>query len=391
MSGKILVVDDQVVMLRLMSHPLEQEGFVVITAMTGQEALQKVQREQPDLVILDIILPDMNGIDVCRRMRQEMNLVDLPIILLSGRTEVATKIQGLEAGADEYVTKPVDPKEMTARVKSLLVRTRQLRQRSTSGSGPASMRRAQSIAVIGAKGGVGVTTLAANLSMALAMRGQGVIAVELRPYFGTLARHFGLSPRSGLSELLELIPKNITDMQVSRRLDPAQHGLQLLLGPQQLKEYREIQSEQAEAIMSAMLGLADVIVYDLPHMPSVANRAVLRAARQVLVVVEPDGDAVASAQALVELMRAWSIAPNVLKLVVVNRTQAAQSISAAEIQRITGCELYGTVTAAPDAAIAATNQGKPIVLSSPNSLVAGTLFEIADRTRAALAPIGRLQ
>ena len=110
-----------------------------------------------------------------------------------------------------------------------------------------------------------------------------------------------------------------------------------------------------------------------------------------LVVVEPDGDAVASAQALVELMRAWSIAPNVLKLVVVNRTQAAQSISAAEIQRITGCELYGTVTAAPDAAIAATNQGKPIVLSSPNSLVAGTLFEIADRTRAALAPIGRLQ
>lgn len=104
MSGKILVVDDQVVMLRLMSHPLEQEGFVVITAMTGQEALQKVQREQPDLVILDIILPDMNGIDVCRRMRQEMNLVDLPIILLSGRTEVAAKIQGLEAGADEYVT-----------------------------------------------------------------------------------------------------------------------------------------------------------------------------------------------------------------------------------------------------------------------------------------------
>lgn len=391
MNGKILVVDDQAVMLRLMSHPLEQEGFQIVTAMSGREALQKLQAEQPELVILDIILPDMNGIDVCSHIRQEMGLVDLPVILLSGQTEVTAKIKGLEAGADEYVTKPVDPKEMVARVKALLARTRRLRQGGPpAASTPRKGRRAQTVAVIGAKGGVGVTTLTANLSMALAIRGQRVIAVELRPYFGTLARQMGITPASGLSELLELIPRNITDMQVSQRLVGLQHGLQLLPGPQQLKEYREIQGEQVEALHGAMLGLADMVVFDLPHMPSVANRAALRAAQLVLIVVEPERNAVIAAQALIELLRAWSVSQSIMKLVVVNRTQAVQAVSVAEIQRLTGCELYGTVTAAPDVAAAAVNQGVPIVVASSNSLVAGTLFEIADRTAAGLTVGGRV-
>lgn len=389
MTGKILVVDDQAVMLRLMSHPLQQEGFDIVTAMSGGEALQKLQAEQPELIILDIMLPDMNGIDVCRHVRQEMGQIDLPIILLSGQTEVTAKIQGLEAGADEYVTKPVDPKEMVARVKGLLARTRRLRQGSMPPAGAGPRRSAQTIAVIGAKGGVGTTTLTANLGMALVTRQHRVIAAELRPYFGTLARQFGAASSGGLSELLELIPRSITDMQVSQRLVGTQRGLQLLPGPQQLTEYREIQSEQVESLHAAMLGLADVILFDLPHMPSVANRAALRSAQLVLVVVEPERNAVAAAQALIELLRAWSISQSSTKLVVVNRSPAAQAISVNEIQRLTGCELYGTVTAAPDVAAAAANQGVPIVLASPDSLVAGTFFEIADRAMAGLSTAGR--
>ena len=70
MANKILIVDDQAMMLKLMSHPLEQDGYTIVTAMTGQEALQKIQNEQPNLVILDLMLPDISGIDVCRRIRQ---------------------------------------------------------------------------------------------------------------------------------------------------------------------------------------------------------------------------------------------------------------------------------------------------------------------------------
>ncbi len=245
MSEKILIVDDQAVMLRLISHPLEQEGYTIVTAMTGVDALQQIQTEQPDLIILDVMLPDASGIDICRRVRQVLNRTDLPIIILSGQTELAAKIQGLEAGADEYVTKPVDPKEMVVRVRALLARTQRLRQVVVTPTGQKT-RQGRIVAVIGAKGGVGVTTAVANIATGLAMRNQSTIAVELRPYFGTLARHLGLTPTASLSNLLELIPKSITDVQISARLLPAHHGLRVLVGPQQLKDYREAQVDHIE-------------------------------------------------------------------------------------------------------------------------------------------------
>lgn len=380
MTSKILIVDDQTVMLRLLSTPLEREGYTVVTAMTGVEALQKIQSESPDLVILDIMLPDTSGIDVCRRVRQVLNLVDLPIILLSGQTELESKIQGLEAGADDYVTKPVDPKEMVARVKAILVRTRRQRQTTPNQAGPsAKTRMGVPIAIIGAKGGVGVTTLVANLAAALSMRGNRTIAVELRPYFGTLARHFGVTPSATLGELVEMMPRLINDGQIGARLLPVLSGLHVLVGPQQLKDYREIQVEQVEALLNSLVHMAAFILMDLPHMPSVANRAALRAAQLVILVVEPDPGCAAAAQASLEILRAWGIAPASVKIVVVNRMQATQSIAAPEFERILGCELLGAVTAAPDLAMAAITAGKPFVTMSPTSLVAGVISEMADR------------
>lgn len=387
MGSKILIVDDQAMMLKLMAHPLEQEGFSVITAMTGGEALQKIQTEQPDLVILDIMLPDTNGIDVCRRIRQVLHLADLPIIILSGQTELSAKIQGLEAGADEYVTKPVDPKEMAVRVKSLLSRTQRLRQVVVTPTGQRS-RQGKVVAVIGAKGGVGTTTLVANLAVGMGMRNYKSIAFEMRPYFGTLARHFGVSVTASLNDLLEMMPRSINDKQISTRLLAA-HGVQLLAGPQQLKDYREPQPEQVDAILENLVNMTEFVVVDLPHMPSVANRSTLRAAHLIVVVVEPEPSCVASALALIELLRAWTISPSIIKFVIVNRTQSVQTISAAELERTLGCELLGTVSAAPDMAVVALNNGSPLITSAPTSLVAGTLQDVVGRLVSSRVLSGR--
>jgi DNA-binding response OmpR family regulator len=155
MGARILIVDDQAIMLRLIGIPLEAEGYTLATAMTGAEALMKIQSDPPDLVILDVMLPDASGIDILQRIRQQLKMVDLPVIILSGQTELEAKIKGLEAGADEYVTKPVDPKEMSARVRGLLARNQRLRQITTQVASP--LRQSKTISIIGAKGGVGTT------------------------------------------------------------------------------------------------------------------------------------------------------------------------------------------------------------------------------------------
>ncbi len=126
MSTKILVVDDEAKIVRLVRAYLEQAGFAVVLAEDGQTALIQARREKPDLVILDLGLPGIDGLDVARTLRREG---DTPIIMLTARVDDTDKIIGLELGADDYVTKPFNPRELVARVRAVL--------RRVGGSAPA--------------------------------------------------------------------------------------------------------------------------------------------------------------------------------------------------------------------------------------------------------------
>ena len=122
MGNKILVVDDEENIVKLVSYNLEQEGYEIITANEGKEALAKIEQEEPDLMILDLMLPKIDGFDICRKVRKDSNSNNLPIIILSAKEEEIDKILGLELGADDYVTKPFSPRELIARVKAVLRR-----------------------------------------------------------------------------------------------------------------------------------------------------------------------------------------------------------------------------------------------------------------------------
>jgi len=119
-SGKILVVDDEAKIVKLVRSYLEQAGFAVVEAGDGQTALIQARREKPDLVVLDLGLPGMDGLEVARTLRRER---ETPIIMLTARIEDTDKIVGLELGADDYVTKPFNPRELVARVRAVLRRT----------------------------------------------------------------------------------------------------------------------------------------------------------------------------------------------------------------------------------------------------------------------------
>ncbi len=116
---RILVVDDEAEIVRLVKGYLEQAGHTVLTAYNGETAIQTLRREQPDLLVLDLMLPDRDGWDVTRALRADPLFEKLPIIMLTARAEDADKIIGLELGADDYMTKPFNPREVVARVKAL--------------------------------------------------------------------------------------------------------------------------------------------------------------------------------------------------------------------------------------------------------------------------------
>lgn len=121
MSKKILVVDDEQSISTLLQYNLKQAGYDVITAFDGEEGLLKCISEEPDLVVLDLMLPKIDGIEVCKQLRQRKIMV--PILMLTAKDDEFDKVLGLELGADDYMTKPFSPREVVARVKAILRRT----------------------------------------------------------------------------------------------------------------------------------------------------------------------------------------------------------------------------------------------------------------------------
>ena len=124
MRPRILLVEDDVHLVELISYNLEKEGFDVLHTPDGEEAVVLAQEEKPDLVILDWMIANLSGIEVCRQLRRLPATANLPIVMLTARAEEADRIRGLETGADDYVTKPFSPRELVARVRALLRRLR---------------------------------------------------------------------------------------------------------------------------------------------------------------------------------------------------------------------------------------------------------------------------
>jgi DNA-binding response OmpR family regulator len=122
MAQRILVVDDDPQIIRLIRSYLETAGFAVLTARDGGGAMHAIRRERPDLVVLDIMLPGIDGLEIVRELRRDPGLAAVPVLLLTARVEDADRILGLELGADDYLTKPFNPREVVARARAILRR-----------------------------------------------------------------------------------------------------------------------------------------------------------------------------------------------------------------------------------------------------------------------------
>ena len=123
MKGKIFIIEDETSIIQLVQHNLEKEGFVVSSSTNGNDGLKELKKFEPNLLLLDWMLPDLSGIDVCKSLRRDKNYKNLPIIMLTAKGEEEDKVKGLESGVDDYITNPFGFNELMARIKALLRRS----------------------------------------------------------------------------------------------------------------------------------------------------------------------------------------------------------------------------------------------------------------------------
>lgn len=383
MPDKILIVDDDIDSLKLIGLMLQRHGYDVMAANAGNQALTKAANEHPDLIILDIMMPDMDGYEVCRRLRANAETRSIPIIMFTAKTLVDDKVAGFEAGADDYLTKPTHPAELASRVKAILARSAtQHRQEPSKG---------MAVGFIGAKGGVGTTTIALNVAAALTLVGENPIIADFRLGSGSLGLSIGFGHSHGMANVLSKPLNEIRASLIDGELVVHQSGLRALLSSARTKEAQVgYSTEAALAVVRNLKTIGRPAIFDLgSELGQTANR-LQREMDQVILVVEPNSVALAMArEALHELD------PNGARrahVVVVNRSASNVQTPWHEIEQALGQEIRAIISAAHEQLFQATKAAVPLVIYQPNAVVSSQIMKLSEdlNARVKAGPSGEM-
>lgn len=378
MGDKILIIDDDLDTLRLVGLMLQRQGYQISAATNGQQGLDKAFEEDPDLILLDVMMPDMDGYEVTRRLRQNPSTIETPILMFTAKTQLDDKVIGFEVGANDYLTKPTHPSELQARVKTLLARVRDKK------GGDGSRRdenRGYVIGILGARGGLGVTTLAANLGAGLQTRTKSeVIVAEMLPGQGALALDMGMTNPKGLVDLLSLSKlSDITRDRVRESLVHHVSGMKLLVASDRPRDMHLInQIANYESILSRLAGLARFVVLDLGVGLQPFAEKILRQCDETLIILEGVPNTIIHTKALIDDIAALGIPKKNINVVLNNRIRSDTQLPSSQVQNKLDHEIISTLTPAPELFVQATRVQTPAVLCQPESLTARQINKLVE-------------
>lgn len=369
MPEKILIVDDDIDSLKLIGLMLQKRGYQISAANTGTQALTKAAEENPNLIILDVMMPDLDGYEVCRRLRAEPDTENTPIIMFSAKSQVEDKVLGFEAGADDYLAKPTHPAELVSRVRALL---------ASRAAASGSVHKAVVVAMLAAKGGVGTSTLAMNVAAALSQKIDAVL-VDFRPGMGSIGLELGFSRSTGIANLANRHPDSLDAQMIESELVLHSSGLRLLLSSAHAAEAQmRLNPEVAEAIVRQLAMMTDVVIMDLGCGLTELSRELVMAADQTVVVVEPQRTGLLMTRELVRALSEFKLGPEQLGVVLVNRVQSDVEIKWQEAEQLIDHELMAVISPAVELAFQAAEAGTPMILHQPNSVAANQFSRLAD-------------
>lgn len=383
-QAKILIVDDDLDTLKLVGLLLQRQGYTVIAANTGAKALQKARDEQPDLILLDVMMPDMDGYEVARRLRMEPATVSIPILMFTAKSQVDDKLTGFESGADDYITKPAHPAELLARVKRLLSRSRTGPLTAATVQATPS-EQAKVMLMLGAKGGVGLTTLALNLAVMLRRVGEQKVAlVELRPGQGTLATELDLTEVDALPSLLRRESIVLDDVEAVLVKGPG--DIRILPGSLAPEDQGLLHAQAVGRLYQALRQLPGIVLLDLgPGLPTWVP-PMLSTADKVLLVVDNIPQSLPLGQGLVGALRKHGVTPAQMGAVYVQRIPLGTQPSAEEVQTTLGIPLLKSLPPSAELLVQSTRLHTPMVLGQPNALYTAQLKDLATTLHQELIP-----
>ncbi|MCC6804161.1 MAG: response regulator [Anaerolineae bacterium] len=373
MAEKILVVDDDIDSLKLIGLMLQRNGYEVVAANSGTQALTRASADKPDLIILDIMMPDMNGYEVSRRLRRNQETANIPIIMFTAKTLIDDKVAGFEAGADDYLTKPTHPAELASRVKAILMRS------STAKPPTGTLSKGATIGFLGAKGGVGTTTLALNVAVARLLAGENPIVADFRLGMGSMGLSFGLSRTTTMAEVLSHPVDDIRPRLIENELAIHPSGLRALLSSARPAETSiEYSVDAAIAVIHALRSMGKPTVFDLGSGLTPMSFRLQREIDQLVIVVDPVFITLNMAREILHELDANRFDPSRVHVVVVNRAAASAPPSWNEVEQMLGREIRAVISLASELVSQALQANVPAVMFQPSAIASSQMIKLAE-------------
>jgi pilus assembly protein CpaE len=384
MAAKILVVDDDPNVQRLLSYTLKQEGYAVVVASDGAEGFRQWGAENPALILLDVMLPKLDGYQVAAKIRAEEGTTGhVPIIMLTAEREVEQKVKGLRAGADDYLIKPFHPAELLARIKSLLARFAP----TDSLVGRPPLGRVH--VYYGAKGGVGTTTIAINAAIALHRElGRKVCLVDGNLQFGDhrVFLDLGLDRKS----IVDVVTAPSIDIDLIKQvLVKHDSGVDLLLAPPSPETAELVGQDHMPLILEQLRTIYDYILVDIDKKLDEVNLRILDAADTIFVVMTADLSCLKNVRLVLETIQNLGYEQSKIRLVL-NRSNAFTGINVKNAEGALKRTIDHQVVNEYRGAISALNSGAPFMFTKADSLLGRSLLDFA-RVIDKLAPAGTAQ
>lgn len=356
--ARILVIDDDPDIRPLLRIALAKFGHQTTLTARGEEGLAAAQSTPVDLILLDLMMPDIDGYEVTRRLRAEEKTKDIPIIILSARTQSADYQGALEAGADAYVPKPFDPEGLNRKIADLLKEAEARRAARPANDAAAATGRVTT--VLHLRGGVGATTCAVNTAGAFARSSRRTCLMELTQSGGQVALHLRLNPFTTWADL----PKQPDSTAVAQVLLKHDSGLLTLAAPSQPVR-KGLAPETFLATLEALRIFFPEVVIDAAPVLDDVTVAALTHANHILLVTSPEVGAVHSAIGTLQMLAALGVEPSKTH-VVLNYHASDLSLPTAAVEKALGrapeMNLPFDRLQAP-----ALAQGLPLVFSNPKA------------------------
>jgi pilus assembly protein CpaE len=377
---RVLFVDDEEQIRKLLSTWLTRQGYQVTVATDGWEALKAVRAMAPDLVITDVNMPNMNGLELTRRLRADHRTARIPVIMLSARKQADDVLTGYAEGADEYIPKPVEMAVLAAKVEVLI------RRFATTRGQAVAKRGGNVVLFVHGKGGVGCTTLAVNAAVALAATTiYRVTLLDLNLEFGNAPMLMNLTSGRTLADLAENAHVELDDTTFGTYLEQDRSGVRVLAGCDVPERAELVTVPAVQQAIDHLQKQSDYVVIDAPASFSQQVLAALDVADAAVIVTAAHLPSLKATKQALEVLEKLSY-PQEHTVLVVNRTSAA-GVEMDHVAKFFNRK-PDIVVPHTEACDDAADRGRPLTVLHPDSAASKVIRDLAARIAVA-APAGR--